>query len=104
MNKEIIEKSFDLDYPEDVNNPFVGSMYDIYEKGFKRAIGHNDKKIGELSESEIEQLSATWALKVGRPITPYKSFLRETKRGQRNIDLLPYFIIKHINNLGYDVS
>jgi hypothetical protein len=79
-------------------------MYDIYEKGFKRAIGHNDKKIGELSESEIEQLSATWALKVGRPITPYKSFLRETKRGQRNIDLLPYFIIKHINNLGYDVS
>lgn len=34
MKKEI-EKNFDIDYPEDVDNPFVGSMFDVYEKGFE---------------------------------------------------------------------
>jgi hypothetical protein len=61
-------------------------------------------KISDLKEENIEQLASTWALKVGRPITPYKSFLRDTKRGVRDIDLLPYFIIKHLFTLGYEVS
>lgn len=61
-------------------------------------------KIEKLTESEIEQLASTWALKVKRPIASYyKSFLRETKRGQRDIELLPYFIIKALVSLGYDV-
>lgn len=60
-------------------------------------------KIENLTELEIEQLASTWALKVNRPITPYKSFLRETKRGERDIELLPYFIIKALVYLGYDV-
>lgn len=60
-------------------------------------------KIENLTEVEIEQIASTWALKVNRPITPYKSFLRETKRGKRDINLLPYFIIKHLIELGYDV-
>ena len=60
-------------------------------------------KIENLTESQIEQLASTWALRVNRPITPYKSFLRETKKGVREIDLLPYFIIKALVYLGYDV-
>lgn len=60
-------------------------------------------KIENLIESEIEQLASTWALKLNRPITPYKSFLRDTKKGVRNLDLLPYFIIKELVCLGYDV-
>lgn len=60
-------------------------------------------KIENLTESEIEQLASTWALKVNRPITPYKSFLRDTKKGFRNLDFLPYFIIKELVSLGYDV-
>lgn len=60
-------------------------------------------KIENLTELEIEQLASTWALKLNRPITPYKCFLRDTKRGDRDIDLLPYFIIKHLIELGYDV-
>jgi hypothetical protein len=60
-------------------------------------------KIENLTESEIEQLASTWALRVKRPITPYKSFLRNTKRGLRELDLLPYFIIKDLRILGYNV-
>ena len=60
-------------------------------------------KIENLSDLEIEQLASTWALRVNRPITPYKSFLRETKRGNRTVDLLPYFIIKELIALGYGV-
>jgi len=52
-------------------------------------------KIENLTEAEIEQLASTWALKVNRPITPYKSFLRETKRGERDIELLPFLLLKH---------
>ena len=60
-------------------------------------------KIENLTESEIEQLASTWSLKLNRPITPYKSFLRDTKKGVRNLDLLPYFIVKELVSLGYDV-
>lgn len=60
-------------------------------------------RIENLTELEIEQLASTWALKVSRPITPYKSFLRDTKKGLREFDLLPYFIIKALVCLGYDV-
>lgn len=60
-------------------------------------------KIENLTELEIEQLASTWALKVDRHITPYKSFLRDTKKGLRDLDLLPYFIIKELVSLGYDV-
>ena len=60
-------------------------------------------KIENLTESEIEQLASTWALKVNRPITPYKSFLKRTKIGLRELDLLPYFIIKDLRILGYNV-
>lgn len=59
--------------------------------------------IENLTESEIEQLASTWALKVNRPLKPYKSFLRDTARGAREIDLLPYFIIKELISLGYNI-
>lgn len=59
--------------------------------------------IESITETQIEQLASTWALKVNRPITPYKSFLRDTKRGKREVDLLPYFIVKHLVEMGYAV-
>lgn len=59
--------------------------------------------IENITETQIEQLACTWALKVNRPITPYKSFLRNTKKGKREVDLLPYFIVKHLVEMGYTV-
>tara|TARA_R110002020_G_C16110295_1_gene759483 strand:+ start:382 stop:567 length:186 start_codon:yes stop_codon:yes gene_type:complete len=59
--------------------------------------------IENITETQIEQLASTWALKVNRPITPYKSFLRDTKKGRREADLLPYFIVKHLVEMGYVV-
>ena len=77
MIKELIDKSFDVDYPPEVetfSEHFVGGLYDVYEKGFKSGIGYSDKKVSDLSEEEIEQLASTWALEVNRPIIYYRVF------------------------------
>lgn len=60
-------------------------------------------KIDNLTDVQIDQLAATWALKVERPITPYIFILKQTKAGYRDIDLLPYFLIKELIQLGYCV-
>jgi len=38
--KKVIDKCFDIDYPEDVKNikeEYIGSLYDVYTKAFKTA-------------------------------------------------------------------
>lgn len=107
MIKELIDKSFDVDFPPEVetfSEHFVGSLYDVYEKGFKSGIGYSHKKVSELVNEEIEQLASTWALELNRPITYYKASLKDVKEGKKKIDLLPYFIVKLIKQMGYDVS
>jgi hypothetical protein len=107
MIKKLIDESFDVDFPPEVDTfseHFVGSMYDIYEKGFKSGIGYSDKKVSEFSDKEIEQLASTWAIELNRPITYYRVKLKEVKSGKSKIDSLPYFLVKLIKQMGYDVS
>jgi hypothetical protein len=35
--KTIIDKCFDIDYPKDSDNDYVGGLYDVYEKAFMTA-------------------------------------------------------------------
>lgn len=107
MIKELIDKSFDADFPPEVetfSEHFVGGMYDVYERGFKSGIGYSEKKLSDLSNEEIEQLASTWALELNRTITYYRASLKDVKEGKKKIDLLPYFIVKLIKQMEYDVS
>jgi hypothetical protein len=96
---------FDVDYPLDVDNPFVGSLFDIYSKGFKSGYSFKHSKslkIIDLTDEHIEILASTWTLKKGYGKTVFTRFLKEVKQNVRELESFPLFIIKAMEDLGYE--
>jgi hypothetical protein len=87
--KTEIEKSFDKDFPEDVNNPFVGSMYNVYEKGFrsgkgkplpKELVKRLKERIKEAIKNKDDMDSVSWGYQEGILISPNEAKLILGKR------------------------
>ncbi|MFL0065347.1 hypothetical protein V2595_06895 [Tenacibaculum maritimum] len=58
--------------------------------------------IENLTNHHREVVSTTWAIKFNRPATPYKIILDKVKNKEKDIEDLPYFIVKTLNELGYN--
>lgn len=61
-------------------------------------------KIEKLTQTHIDQIASTWALKLNRPKTYYIFFLKEVRDGNKDIEVLPFFVIKLLHQLGYEIK
>lgn len=62
------------------------------------------KSIKEITQKDLEVLSSTWSLRMDRMMGKlyYKTKIISVSKGEQEMDLLPYFIMKSLHELGYE--
>ncbi|AUC15439.1 hypothetical protein BTO06_09930 [Tenacibaculum sp. SZ-18] len=59
--------------------------------------------ISELSTKDLNNVASIWAIKRELPHRHYMNLLKRVRKGEIEVDELPLFICKILNELGYEI-